>query len=102
MGNPRPLAHSADQAAYRILQEALTNAARHGTGTADLELAFRETALQLTITNPIRADNQLKSEGGHGLIGMRERAVLLGGILEAGRRNGAFYVSAQVPYGRSR
>jgi signal transduction histidine kinase len=102
MGNPRPLAHSADQAVYRILQEALTNAARHGTGTADLELAFRETALQLTITNPIRADNKLKSEGGHGLIGMRERAVLLGGILEAGRRNGAFYVSAQVPYGRSR
>jgi signal transduction histidine kinase len=102
IGNPRPLAHSADQAVYRILQEALTNAARHGTGRADLELAFRESALQLTITNPIRADNNLNSKGGHGLIGMRERAVLLGGTLEAGRVDGAFYVSAQVPYGRSR
>jgi signal transduction histidine kinase len=102
IGTPRPLAHAADQAVYRILQEALTNAARHGTGRANLELAFRETALRLTITNPIRSVNKLKSEGGHGLIGMRERAVLLGGTFRAGRVNGAFYVSAQVPYGRSR
>jgi len=99
IGDPKPLANPADQAVYRILQEALTNAARHGTGTADVELAFRETAIELTVTNPIRADGRLKSAGGHGLIGMQERASLLGGTLEAGDMNGSFCVSAHVPYG---
>jgi signal transduction histidine kinase len=103
IGNQPSLAKSVDQAVYRILQEALTNAARHGTGTADVELAFGETALDLTVGNPIPAAGKLRSAGGHGLIGMRERAVLLGGILEAGRMEGTFCVSAKVPYhGRSR
>ena len=102
IGNPRPLAHPSDQAVYRILQEALTNAARHGTGTADVELAFRDTALELTVTNPIPAEGP-RSEGGHGLIGMRERAALLGGTLDTGYMRGMFCVSAKVPYvGRHR
>lgn len=103
IGNPRPLAHPSDQAVYRILQEALTNAARHGTGTAEVELAFRETALELTVTNPIAADGRLRSAGGHGLIGMQERALLVGGTLETRDMNGSFCISAHVPYGgRSR
>ncbi len=103
MGEPRPLAHPADQAVYRILQEALTNAARHGTGTADVELTFRESALELTVTNSIPAEGRLRSVGGHGLIGMQERALLLGGTVKTVSMNGSFRVSAHVPYGgRSR
>lgn len=48
-GAPRPLGGTVDQAAYRILQEALTNAARHGAGAARIELVFVDTALELTV-----------------------------------------------------
>jgi signal transduction histidine kinase len=102
-GSPRSLSGAADQAAYRILQEALTNAARHGAGSAQVELAFGDAAVELTVTNPVRADPAPRSSGGHGLIGMRERAALLDGSLDAGRLNGAFRVHARIPYlaGRS-
>jgi signal transduction histidine kinase len=98
-GPPQPLGAAADQAAYRILQEALTNAARHGAGSARVELAFRETAVELTVTNPVPAAGGPQSGGGHGLVGMRERAALLGGSLDAERANGAFGVHARIPYG---
>src|SRR5262245_25826985 len=101
-GVPRPLGTAADQAAYRILQEALTNAARHGTGSARIQLAFAEGALELAVTNPVPARGVQRSGGGHGLIGMRERAALLGGDLDAGRANGAFRVRARIPYGGHR
>lgn len=87
-----------DQAAYRILQEALTNAARHGQGDATLELAFEPAALRLTVVNLARAGRPVGTTGGHGLIGMRERAQLLGGTLEAGPFEGGFRVSALIPY----
>ena len=74
-------------AAYRILQEALTNAARHGTGTVQVELAFGESALRLTITNPVPDGDPRRTTGVHGVIGMRERASLLGGGLDAERAN---------------
>jgi signal transduction histidine kinase len=95
---PRQLENAVDQAAYRILQEALTNAARHGTGTAHVELAFDTTALQLTITNPASDNAAGRPNGGHGLIGMRERATLLGGSLDVERANQAFRVRARIPY----
>jgi signal transduction histidine kinase len=88
-----------DQASYRILQEALTNAARHGAGTAQIKLAVDDAGLELTVTNPVSNDSQPRAAGGHGLIGMRERATLLGGDLDAGRRNGAFRVRARIPFG---
>lgn len=97
-GSPRPLTQGADQAAYRIVQEALTNAARHGTGQAHVEVVFADDALELTVTNPVGAANLSRAVGGHGLIGMRERATLLGGTLEAGRVNGTFRVCARLPY----
>jgi signal transduction histidine kinase len=102
-GKPRPLGGALDRAAYRILQEALTNCARHGTGEASVELAFRPDALELTISNAVRPDVPLRAslDGGHGLVGMCERAALLGGELEAGRRNGAFRVHARLPYGEA-
>jgi signal transduction histidine kinase len=97
-GMPRPLESPTDQAVYRILQEALTNAARHGTGPARIELAFGDAALDLTVCNPAHRDSAVRANGGHGLIGMRERASLLGGSLEAERANGDFRVRARLPY----
>jgi signal transduction histidine kinase len=98
-GPPRTLGAAVDAAAYRILQEALTNAARHGAGAAHVELAFGETALRITITNPAPNGRPGRITGGHGLIGMRERATLLGGSLETDRTNGNFRLRAKLPYG---
>lgn len=98
-GAPQPLGGAADQAAYRILQEALTNAARHGAGSANVKLAFGEAAVEVTVTNPVLADVASRSNRGHGLVGMRERATLLGGSLDAERVDGAFRVRALIPYG---
>ena len=101
-GTPRPLGGAADKATYRILQEALTNAARHGSGGAQIELSFGEAGVELIVTNPVLATDGPRSGGGHGLIGMRERATLLGGSLDAERANGAFRLRAQIPYGGHR
>ena len=98
-GAPQPLGTAADQGAYRILQEALTNAARHGGGSARIGLAFGDAAVELEVTNPVAADRSPRSSGGHGLIGLRERATLLGGRLDASGANGTFRVRAQIPYG---
>ena len=98
-GEARPLERAVDQAAYRILQEALTNAARHGTGDARVELAFGRAGLELTISNATARDSSPRPNGGHGLIGMRERATLLGGRLDVERVNGSFRVRAHLPYG---
>jgi signal transduction histidine kinase len=101
-GAPRPLGDTADQAAYRILQEALTNAARHGAGSATIALEFGDTAVELMVTNPVTTNGTPRPSGGHGLIGMRERATLLGGSLDTARANGAFRLRARIPYGGHR
>jgi len=101
-GTRQPLGGAVDQAAYRILQEALTNAARHGAGSARMELAFGDAAVELTVTNPVLGDEGPRSGGGHGLIGMRERATLLGGSLDAERADGEFRIRARIPYGGHR
>jgi signal transduction histidine kinase len=98
-GRPRPLAASLDQAAYRILQESLTNAARHGNGSAVVAIAYGEARLELDVENPLAPAAAAAMDGGHGVLGMRERAALLGGTLAAERRDGAFRVRAELPYG---
>lgn len=96
-GETRSLPRGVDQGAYRILQEALTNATRHGTGNAELELHSSERELELTVRNPV-ADAATDGEGrGHGLIGMRERAELLAGSLTADLVAGVFVVHAVLP-----
>jgi signal transduction histidine kinase len=97
-GSRRLLPPALDQAAYRILQEALTNAARHGGGSAEIEISFEPSSLELGVTNPIRP-GIASSGAGHGLVGMRERAALLGGSLDAAASNGVFRVHARLPYG---
>jgi signal transduction histidine kinase len=96
-GSRRTLSPGLDQAAYRILQEALTNAARHGAGSAVVEIGFGPTSLELTVTNPT-GPGALAGADGHGIVGMRERAALLGGSLEAGASDGRFRVRASLPY----
>jgi signal transduction histidine kinase len=95
-GDRRHLAPAVDRAAYRILQEALTNAARHGSGSAAIEIAFGGHALELIVTNP-SPRNEPRAEG-HGLVGMRERTELLGGSFEATAVDGLFRIRARLPY----
>jgi signal transduction histidine kinase len=96
-GAPRLLGGPADQATYRILQEALTNAARHGAGSARVQVEFGDTAVELTVTNPVPTNGSPRPSGGHGLVGMRERANLLGGQFDAEQTNGTFRVHARIP-----
>src|SRR5262249_50634423 len=79
----------------RILQEALTTAARHGRGSADVAVWFQPDAVEITVTNPA-ADGQAPG-GGHGIAGMRERASLLGGTLDTRAGDGTFRLHARLP-----
>ena len=85
-------------AAYRIVQEALTNARRHAPGAAvDIELRYAEDWLWLRIRDN-GPGHQARSQTGHGLLGMRERAAAVGGALQAGdARGGGFCVEAELP-----
>jgi signal transduction histidine kinase len=97
-GDRRPLSPGVDRGAYRILQEGLTNAARHGDGSAQVDVAFGRNALEVTVANPLQPGGRARADGGgHGVIGMRERAALLGGSLEADARDGHFRVRARLP-----
>jgi signal transduction histidine kinase len=98
----RPPPAAVSRAAFRIVQEALTNAARHGSGAAELTIERRADRLELTVLNPVAAPAPTRPGGGLGIVGMRERAQLLGGTLEAGREDGRFRVRAVLPYDRSR
>ena len=97
-GRPRTLAPALDQAAYRIVQESLTNAARHGGGGAGVDIAYGDKQLEISVSNPTSRSNGAATTGGHGILGMRERATLLGGSLEAGVSDGLFRVQARLPY----
>ncbi|MET0297377.1 MAG: histidine kinase [Microbacterium sp.] len=86
-------------AVYRILQEALTNAIRHGEpGPVSVRLAWLADRVELEVRNPSRAGAGAAASG-HGLVGMRERANLIGGRLEAASRADEFVLTAQLPVG---
>jgi len=88
-------------AAYRIVQEGLTNARRHAPGAAvDVELHFAEDALQVRVRDngPGPAAEPSQPSLGHGLLGMRERAAAVGGEFRAGAAaGGGFLVQATLP-----
>lgn len=89
-----------DQAAYRILQESLTNAVRHaGPGTAvTIAIAIERGELTLVVVDDGRGGSAGVASGGNGIAGMRERAAALGGSLSAGSRpGGGFSVRARLP-----
>jgi signal transduction histidine kinase len=98
-GEMRLLGPTVGRAMFRILQESLTNAVRHGTGSARVNLDFRREAVEVTVENPTEASGP--NGEGYGLIGMRERVALVGGEFEAGRRSDLFRVRALMPYDRS-
>jgi signal transduction histidine kinase len=97
-GTRRPLPPALDQSAYRILQEALTNAARHGGGSVEVDIDFGPSALELTVSNATLAGEAVSGPA-HGIVGMRERAALLGGSLDAGAADGRYRLRARLPYG---
>jgi signal transduction histidine kinase len=97
-GKVVPLPPGIDLAAYRIVQEALTNARRHAAGAnVDVEVSYGEDALMLRIRDfgPGPAGELIP---GHGLVGMRDRATLAGGTFSAGAAEGnGFEVEATLP-----
>jgi signal transduction histidine kinase len=100
-GAPRRLAQSVDLSAFRIVQEALTNVVKHaGRARTCVTIVYGADALELTIVDSGDGGSQEPARsGGHGLIGMRERAALFGGTLTAGPQPGAgFAVRASLPY----
>ena len=101
-GTPVTLPEGVDLSAYRILQEALSNAMRHAPGSqVDLNVAYRGDGLALEVRNDAgpRPSSPLTG-GGHGIIGMRERAAMLGGSLDVGpTEDGGFQVTAVLPMG---
>ncbi|MEU0074879.1 sensor histidine kinase [Streptomyces sp. NPDC006332] len=98
-GDPPRLAPGTDLAAFRIVQEALTNVVRHsGSRHARVRLAHDGGALRLRIDDDGPATGAEAGGGGNGLAGMRERAAALGGTIEAGPRgDGGFRVLAVLP-----
>lgn len=98
-GTPTPLGTSQQLAIYRIVQEALTNALRHGDAAKEVQVRFEwnPDGLDITVTNSIIAAPTAATIAGHGLVGMRERAILVGGWLTAEPRQGLFVVSAGIP-----
>ncbi len=90
-------------AVYRILQEALTNAIRHGSGDpVDVRLAWMPDSVRIEVRNRVGdAAAGPAGAGGHGIVGMRERAQLIGGALRAERDGEEFVVHARLPVGES-
>ncbi|OLT27140.1 hypothetical protein BJF79_42775 [Actinomadura sp. CNU-125] len=112
-GLPRPLNAGVDLSAYRIVQESLSNAARYAPGSrVHIEVKYGTESLRVTVTDDGARSTPAESHGGgHGLVGMRERAMMLGGDLQAGPIGGegdgegdadgrsGWTVVAELPYG---
>jgi signal transduction histidine kinase len=98
VGEPLPLPSGVELSVYRIVQEALTNTLKHSNPTnVTVTLAFRNSRLELEVVDD-GTPTPGAAENGQGIIGMRERAALLGGELETGQREGGgFRVAAQLP-----
>ena len=110
-GEPRPLPAGVDLTAYRIIQEALTNALKHGDGVrADVTVRYGERYLRIEVLNTGpsvltggrggRPGTTETATPGRGLVGLRERVAVYGGDLDARRRLGGGYrVRARIPMG---
>ena len=99
-GQVRPLPSGQELCAYRIAQEALTNVIKHaGPVSATLELDYRQWELTLRVTDIGRNVAGAPNPSGHGLVGMRERANMYGGMIEVGPRpEGGFGIELRLPY----
>ncbi|WP_238015266.1 histidine kinase [Dactylosporangium sp. AC04546] len=98
LGEPAELPAGVDRAAFRILQESLTNALKHGSGgRVALSLDYGPAALSLRVRSSLAVRVASVDGAGAGLVGMQERAVQLGGTLSAGPADGHWLVSARLP-----
>jgi signal transduction histidine kinase len=102
-GTPRRTASETAVTVYRTAQESLTNVVKHAPGASvRVDLTFTPDAVELTVTDDGRvsagpADDLASTGGGYGLGGLRERAGLIGGTLEAGPHQGGWRVALHVP-----
>ncbi|WP_130335117.1 sensor histidine kinase [Micromonospora kangleipakensis] len=98
-GRPGPMEEGVALTVYRIVQEALTNALKHaGAATALVRLTFADGSLAVEVTDTGRGPGPAPDRIGHGLVGMRERVALYGGVLRTGPRpGGGFRVYARIP-----
>jgi signal transduction histidine kinase len=104
VGVPRPLAAGVDLSAYRIIQEALSNATRYAAGsTVEVTVHYGADRLAVSVVDDGPAPGSTPPPGpggGHGLVGMRERVAMLDGTLRTGpRKPSGFEVVADLPYG---
>ncbi|MCW2914168.1 MAG: Signal transduction histidine kinase [Actinomycetia bacterium] len=103
-GDPRTLSATIELSAYRIVQESLTNARRHAPGAnVQVELTYLPDRLAVRVRDnghgPTLVLNPRSAGGGHGLLGMQERATMLGGRFSAGpATEGGFMVEAELPF----
>jgi len=98
-GGPVPLPPGLDLAAYRLVQEGLTNALKHGrAGRANVRIAYAGRQLEIEVVDDGRGAAGAGDGGGHGLVGVRERVALYGGVLESGPRpEGGWLLRASLP-----
>ncbi len=98
-GTTLPLSATTSLAAYRIVQEALTNAVRHGDGSAHLTTEWGPDGISLRVTNPVGRTiaREQSATPRHGLVGMRERSSGNGGRFSTSTDNGQFVVDAWLP-----
>jgi signal transduction histidine kinase len=104
-GEPRPLPPGIDVSAFRIVQEALTNALRHaGPARAIVALRYDEDGIDVEVADDGTAPSSSNGDGaGHGLAGIRERVAVYGGDFAAGRRpEGGYAIRARLPYAAER
>jgi signal transduction histidine kinase len=97
-GRVMPLATSIDLSAYRIVQEALTNARRHAPGArVDVEMRYERSLLHIRVTDDGPGPS-MDSSDGHGLQGIRERVAMVGGRVRTGASAaGGYFVEAELP-----
>ncbi|ABL79477.1 histidine kinase, dimerisation and phosphoacceptor region (plasmid) [Nocardioides sp. JS614] len=98
-GDPHPIGPDLDVSAFRIVQEALTNTVRHSGATrAEIHLDWASNSLRIEVSDNGRGPSPTPTPEGHGLLGMRERVNLFGGVLSTGRSNlGGYRLMAQLP-----
>lgn len=105
-GSPADIPPGVDLSAYRIVQEALTNAIKYGGPRAEVTLAYTNRDVRLEIINEAAVTGsrgQHLVSAGHGIIGMRERAAALGGEFSATHRpGGGFCITARLPFETAR
>jgi len=96
-GSRPQLSPGLDLTVYRLVQEALTNARKHAEGAARVAIRYGARELEIDVSNEVNGTEPALPDGGHGLVGMRERVRLFGGSFDVGRTDGSFHVHARLP-----